>query len=274
MRLPIRPSALVPHALALGAAMAVSSGAMPTLRPESVAGWSRYVAATEWRISAELGSHGGFLAQDFGARAAADRGAVLAGKVVMGEMRATDASGREVDVPSAMVHHWRGAVLLPGATLDRVVIGLQQEVPRVGDDVLQAAILERRPDQLRVFLKIQRRKFVTAVFNTEHFVTFRRLAPSRASSTSTATRIAELEHPLTPQERELPPGQDRGFLWRWNAYWRYEQVPGGVIAECESISLSRDVPAVLQLVAGRFIRSTARESMERTLMALRARFAS
>jgi len=35
-------------------------------------------------------------------------------------------------------------------------------------------------------------------------------------------------------------GDDRGFLWRLNAYWRYEQVAGGVIAECESITLSRD----------------------------------
>jgi hypothetical protein len=64
-------------------------------------------------------------------------------------------------------------------------------------------------------------------------------------------------------------GDDRGFLWRLNAYWRYEAVPGGVIAECESVSLSRDVPFGLGLVAGPIIRSTARESMERTLESLR-----
>jgi len=270
---PIKRSAWLPHALALGAVVAASPAGMATLQPQSLAGWTRYVAATEGRIATEITAGDRFLAQDFGRDPAGRRQAVLSGAIVMDQMAATDARGQEVDVPSAMVHHWRGAVLLRGATLEQVVNGLQQEVPRVGDDVLEAAILERRPDQLRVFLKVQRRKVVTAVFNTEHLVTFHRLTPGRAWSASTATRIAELEDPHTPQERELPPGQDSGFLWRWNAYWRYEQVAGGVIAECESISLSRDVPLVLRVVAGPVIRRTARESMERTLAALRVRFA-
>jgi hypothetical protein len=125
---------------------------------------------------------------------------------------------------------------------------------------------------MRVFLRVQRTKFVTVVNNTEHTVTFRRHGPTRASSTSTATKIAEVESPNTPRERELKPGDDRGFLWRWNSYWRYEEVAGGVIAECESVSLSRDVPAVVSYVAGPLIRSTARESMERTLATMRTRF--
>ena len=43
----------------------------------------------------------------------------------------------------------------------------------------------------------------------------------------------------------------------------------GVVAECESISLSRDVPFGLGAIAGPIIRSTARESMTRTLESLR-----
>jgi hypothetical protein len=35
---------------------------------------------------------------------------------------------------------------------------------------------------------------------------------------STATKIAELADAGTPAEHELPPGEDRGFLWRLNAY--------------------------------------------------------
>jgi hypothetical protein len=92
---------------------------------------------------------------------------------------------------------------------------------------------------MRIYLRLQRQRFVTVVYNTEHTVTFTRFGNTRAASTSTATRIAEVSDPDTPQERELPLGDDRGFLWRLNAYWRYEEVAGGVIAECESISLSR-----------------------------------
>ena len=118
-------------------------------------------------------------------------------------------------------------------------------------------------------LRLQRQRFVTVVYNTEHTVTFTHFGNTRAASTSTATRIAEVSDPDTPQERELPLGDDRGFLWRLNAYWRYEEVSGGVIAECESISLSRDVPALLRYVVSPVVESTARESMERTLTTLR-----
>jgi hypothetical protein len=46
-----------------------------------------------------------------------------------------------------------------------------------------------------------------------------------------------------------------------------------VIAECESISLSRDVPPLVRYFVNPLIESTAEESMTRTLLALRARFA-
>ncbi len=41
-------------------------------------------------------------------------------------------------------------------------------------------------------------------------------------------------------KREKPEGKDRGFLWRLNSYWRYQQVDGGVLVECESLTLSRE----------------------------------
>ena len=77
--------------------------------------------------------------------------------------------------------------------------------------------------------------------------------------------------PGSPQEREKPEGRDRGFLWRLASYWRYEQVDGGVIAECESVSLSRGIPRVLKLFVGRIIDDVARGSMERTLEGMRER---
>jgi hypothetical protein len=120
-----------------------------------------------------------------------------------------------------------------------------------------------------VYLRLKRTRIVTVVYDTEHDVTFRRLGPARATSVSIATRIAEVEDPGTPGEQTRTPGDDHGFLWRLNAYWRYEQVQDGVIAECESISLSRSVPFVLRAIAGPLIEGTARESLEQTLTALR-----
>jgi hypothetical protein len=243
------------------------------LYPESVVAWNRYVSATEARIAGELRSPRGFLALDFAPGASASRRLVLAGEVVVEPMETTGAGGRSIDVPSAMVHHWRGAILIPRTTVSRLVAELQLSPPPAGlDDVLESKLLERRPDWMRVSLRLQRKEIVTAVYNTEHVVVFSRENNLRATSASTASKIAEVDAIDTPQEHELPPGDDRGFLWRLNAYWRYEQAANGVIAECESITLSRDIPPVVRFAVRPVVDRTARESMARTLVSLRARF--
>ena len=74
-------------------------------------------------------------------------------------------------------------------------------------------------------------------------------------------------------EYECPPGVDRGFLWGLNSYWRYQAVPGGVFVELESLTLSRGVPWGVGAVVQPLVDQVARESLTRTLVSLRARFA-
>ena len=78
-------------------------------------------------------------------------------------------------------------------------------------------------------------------------------------------------NPDAPGEHERPVGDDRGFLWRLNSYWRYEQLPGGVVVECESLSLSRSLPALVRGAVQPIIDQVARGSLERTLSAMRTR---
>jgi len=107
------------------------------------------------------------------------------------------------------------------------------------------------------------------MYNTEHAVEYKRLGTVRAAGRSVATKIAELAEPGTAREREKTADQDRGFLWRLNAYWRYEQTSDGVLIECESISLSRGVPTLLRPFVTGTVERIARESLERTLVSLR-----
>ncbi len=253
--------------MATVAAMLAGEGQLGAarLRPEAREGWDRYVAAVEHRRGIEGRDRRQFFVMDTGPDAGAERRALLRGELVVREMDATDSRGRSIDVPRAMVHHWRGAVFLPGARLSSLVSTLETQAPPPGREVLRSAVRARGPDFMTVFLRLQRTKIVTVVLDTEHDVRFTRESPDRASSVSIATRIVEVDAAGTPYERARPPGDDRGFLWRLNAYWRYEAVPGGVIAECESISLSRSVPFGLQTIAGPLIGSAARESMERAL---------
>jgi hypothetical protein len=247
----------------------VASGvavAAAELRPEALEGWKTYVQMVERRRLDEKNRAGRFLMLDFAPTAREDRRAVLSGNRVV--RRVSDGYGAAaVDVRGALVHHWRGAVLVRGATVDQLVAKLQQGPPPQRD-VLRASVLARAGDAMSVALRLQRTKIVTVVYDTEHDVRFDRLGAGRAASSSVATRILQLEDPGTARERALPAGQDDGYLWRLNSYWRYEQVAEGVIAECESVTLSRSIPFGLQTVAGPIVRSTARESMEAALAAV------
>jgi hypothetical protein len=58
-------------------------------------------------------------------------------------------------------------------------------------------------------------------------------------------------------------------MWRLNSYWRFLAVPGGVIVECESTSMSRSIPTGFGWLVGRYVKSIPRESLERTLTGIK-----
>jgi hypothetical protein len=174
--------------------------------------------------------------------------------------RATEPQGRYIDVPGGTIYHWRGSTIVRGTTVDRVVHRLTHPgTPPPQEDVLESRVLSRRGDNdLHVYLKLARSVLVTVVYDTEHDVAFQRPSARMATSRSVSTRIAESG------------GNDRGFLWRLNSYWRYTQVGRDVLIELESLSLSRDVPRVARPIAVPIANRIARESVARTLGSVRA----
>jgi hypothetical protein len=249
------------------------------LTPPTLRAWKRYVATVEARIDRELQDASRFLAldRDGGAARAATRTALRTGTVVVRNVAGQGDDGHGVEVPDGTIHHWRGAVFVPGATVDDVLHAVADPTgarAHTQEDVLEARVLSRSANGLRLFLKLQRRVIVSATFNTEHDVRYRTHGPGRASSRSVATRIAEVVNVGESDEYERPIGVDRGFLWGLNSYWRYEAVPGGVVVELESVTLSRAVPWGVGAVVRPLVDRVARESLTRTLVALRARFAA
>ena len=243
------------------------------LRSDTIQAWNEYVLLTEGRIRKELHSDAGFLALEFQAptEAGAERAAVLSGRLLVLKMKTTLPDGTDIKVPGGMIHHWRGVVYIPGATLEGTLAMVQNPDADAQEDVLEARVLERDGNFLRVFLKLVRSKIVTATYNTEHLVLYRRHGRGQASSRTIATRIAELQDAGTPEEREKLPGRDRGFLWRLNSYWRYQEVEGGVLVECESLTLSRRIPVLVSLFVRPIVEGVAKESMNRTLRSMRER---
>jgi hypothetical protein len=273
MKLPARVSTLLSTTLAV--AIAAPTAAAATLKPQTARAWEAYVAATESRIARELSSPGGFLITDFSSEASGTRRRVVAGQLAIDDMASTDRTGAEIDVPGGRIAHWRGSVFLPGIALDQLLQRVQHPSERGPHqpDVLAIRVLDRQPQGLALFIRMSRTKIVTVTYDTEHRLDYRRHGRTRASSRSVATRISEIDDAGTASERAMPPGEDRGFLWRMNSYWRYEQVSGGVIVELESLTLSRSVPMGLGPLVTPIINRIARESIGNTLEQIRRTYA-
>jgi hypothetical protein len=262
--------------VALAAALAIPvAAAAATLHPHTITAWNAYVAATEARITRELAASKGFLASDFSHDAAKARDSVRRGEVVIAQLSTMGANGAGIDVPDGLISHWRGSIFLPGVTLETLLNRLQHPNERGPhqQDVLALRVLAREPDRLKLFIKMTRKKVVTVTYNSEHVLAYRRHGPSRASSRSVSTKIAELEDAGTSTEREKPQGEDRGFMWRLNSYWRYEQIEGGVIVELESVTLSRTIPLGMAVLVQPIVNRIARESIARTLENMKRTYA-
>jgi len=261
----------------LGATLLPTAHAVAAkLQTETVGAWERYVAFTEARISKELESGDGFLVRDYLSPKQAEQCEQTIGRggVCVTAMETRDKDGRAVGIPSGMVHHWMGSIFIPDVSLQDLLEWVQsysQHDERF-PEVEESRLLAREGDSFRIFLRLKRQKVVTVIYNTEHDVVYRRHGPNEVSSRSASTRIAEVENPGEPGregEREKPVGNDSGFLWRLNSYWRYQQIDGGVVVECESIGLSRGIPLAVKWLVSPFVRSVPRESLESTLSAIR-----
>jgi len=243
------------------------------LQPRTAASWENYTRLTEQRIEAELGDSRRFLAADFltGGAPQDSRAVLRNGQVPIRRMNTPDGNGKEIPVPDGMIHHWVGGIFVPGVTLDSLLAWLQDydQHERFFLEVEDSRLLSRTGPEFRIFYRLRREKVITVFYNTLHTVVYRQQSPQRASSRSFTTRIAELDHAGEPAESEKPVGNDRGFLWRLNSYWRFLEADGGVFVECESVSLSRSIPFGLGWLIKGYVESIPRESLENTLTSIR-----
>ena len=259
-------------AAAIGCMVLATSAAATELKPETARAFDRYVELTEERMRAEVDGRSRFLW--FDRLADANRDEVLArlraGEVVVERLETRDA-GDEVDIPSGMVHHWVGTVLIPGVTLDRTIAMVQDyhRYPEIyAPDIRASAIRAREDNRFEVYLRLHTRKVLTWVADTEHRVEYIAVDDTRMHVPSRSARILEVEHPDTPEERTKPEGNDRGLAWRLNNYCSFDERAEGTFMQCESITLTRGLPFLLGVVRP-FVTSVPREKLTFTLEAAR-----
>jgi hypothetical protein len=247
--------------------------APPKLRPDTQEAFERYVKLVEARNDAELKRGTDLLWIDGlpGEQRAEAYAALKRGEVKMQKLEMLD-NGKPIACPGGMIHHWTGVVFIPGAKLEDVLSVLEdydRHSAYYAPDVEKSKMELRTGDHFRVFLRFRRHKVITVVLNTEHEVEYFHDAPGKAHSRSSAVRIAEVENAGKRDEREKTPGDDGGFLWRMETWWRMEERDGGVYVQSEVASLTRDIPAVLAWMIKPFVTSIPKESLTFTLEATR-----
>lgn len=258
--------------LSLLGGVALAAGAAE-LTPKAAAAFDDYARAAEARMAAQAKGNT-FLWVD--ALPEKQRQSVYArlkrGEIVYEELE-TRSEGKRVKISDGMVHHWLGAVFIPGANLKRALAVVQdydKHDALYKPLVRRSKLLSHKGDDFKASQQIYNTTKAKVAFNVDFDVHSAHPSNTRAQTRSRSTRIAELTNPDQPDSAEKPVGNDRGYLWRYNTYWRLEEKDGGVYVELESIALSRSIPAVFRWLVNPAIRRIRRESTQLFLNSTRS----
>lgn len=252
--------------LLAGTTAAIAAAA---LTPATAAAFDRYARLTERRINAEVARSADFLWIDTlpeGRRAEVLRG-LKQGGVIIERLQTRDGS-KEIQVPDGLIHHWVGTVFVPRAGVKEAV-ALMQDYDRHSEyfapAIARSKLLERDGNRFRVALRFHVKKIITVTMDTENEAEFFRPAADRAHSRIRSTRVSEIADAGTPQERPKPAGEENGFMWNLNTYWRFLERDGGTYIQCESLTLTRDVPFALAWIIRPIVTQMPRESLTFTM---------
>jgi hypothetical protein len=250
-------------------AIAVGAVRGAELKPAAAAAFQRYVKLTERRIDTEASGTTDFLWIDTLAKnrkAEVLRG-LQAGAVIVERLQTRDGPN-DIDAPEALIHHWVGTVFVPRTGVKEAVTLMQDydhHSKFFAPAIAASKTLHRDGNRFRVALRFQVKKIITVTMDSENEAEFFHPSADRAHSRIRSTRVTEISDAGTPQEKPKPAGEENGFMWNLNTYWRFAERDGGTYIQCESLTLSRDVPFALAWIVRPIVSQMPRESLNFTL---------
>jgi hypothetical protein len=231
------------------------------LKPQTIQAYDRYIAATDARMQSRWsGDH--FLWFDDSPEI---RSRLLEGFVVAQPFHGNGI----VSLPGGLIQDWIGAVFVPKTTLQETIRTVQdypQHAEIYKPDVASVKVLSHEGNDYTIRTRVVKAKFfISDVVDIDNQIHFVALDSKRVYSRSASQRVVEITNAGKPNERELPPGHDRGLVWRVNGYWFFEESDGGVFITCESITLTRDIPFLLAKVLSPIVHELPAEALKNSL---------
>lgn len=233
-----------------------------TLQEHTAQAFSRYASGVEDELEKRAAGELSFLRlEEYPAGMA---------RVKRGEIKIENLN-KDDNTPDGIIHDWVGDIFMPDSTIEEVIHILTDydSHKSIFDEVIESRLIEKSGSHLKSYLRFKKKEIITVVTDTWYQAEHRFYPGARAQLISRSTRINEVENFGSPGERLKPEGEDNGFLWRMNTYWSLRESSDGVVLECRSVSLSRDIPLGLNLIIKPIVNRMPRKSLEKTLETLK-----
>ena len=187
-----------------------------------------------------------------------------------GDSQIEPVHGGSWEVNGGLLHDWRGETFVRDASA-KDLLALLRDYKHLSEyyapEVVSSRALTNSGERATLAMRFKKRQVITVVLDAEFETESGLDGNNRGYSFSRSTHIWQIDQPGTGRERRRPEGEDDGFLWRLNSYWSFVESGGGLLMECEAVSLTRDVPAGLGWLIGPVIKTLPRASLEFTLTA-------
>jgi len=242
------------------------------LNQQTLVAWDKYVASAKLHMQERLTGKAPFLWAD---EDLMRRQQLSSGQIVISPV----GNSHPLSVPRGLIHHWIGAIFIPGATI-RDLGAVVNDYSRYNEiyrpTLIKAELLDSTDDEQNFsILWVQRMLLVTAAFYTELDSNYFTLNSRQGYMTVSTTRVQQIENYGEKDERRLAQDEGSGYLWRLVSFARFEERDDGLYLELEVIGLSKDLPVSLRYLLKPVIDHISRQALtvklDQTRQAIRSR---